>query len=147
MLPDDLFTIKKYVAAHHKPADPIPDKSKDRVITSVARSIRTLQKSPITKGACQLCAHTDERLLPINIKICRGCFQTFLNKAGTFPVIKSEMIDYYCDWCFGRTFRIFLVNPDICRKCMFRLGEKHKKYLPAMKAQMRKPMLKRKFYI
>lgn len=123
--PDDLNVVKRYLRKHHKNyEDTIPFKSADRVLTEMARSIR--RTAPLPRGPCQLCMYQSEKLIPIQLKICTGCCISFLKKTGNVRLQKREYVDFYCDWCFGRGFTAYLINPWIDKKCLDKLGRKHR---------------------
>lgn len=120
---DDLFKVKKFVRKYLKPEEKPADKSKDRVITSLARSIR--RTTPLPKGPCQFCETMSEKLVPIPINLCTTCTNRFIKKSDNLRFLKWEWCDFYCDWCLGKSFKKFSVNPWLDKKCMDRLGRKH----------------------
>jgi len=143
-IPDSLFDVKRYLRKHHKAyEDPIPSKSTDRVLTSMARSIR--RTPPLPKGPCQLCMTESDKLVPIQLKICLGCLKSFLKKTGNVRLQKREYVDFYCDWCFGRGFTSYLINPFIDKRCMDKLGRKHRMDMGSLKNRMAIDRAKRPF--
>lgn len=94
---------------------------------------------PLPKGRCQTCGEYTDRLVPITITVCKPCGQAFLNKAGGLRFVQAwKLREYYCDWCFGKTFSPMQINPFICSKCMQRLGHKHQIQLPKLKYRILK---------
>ncbi len=120
---DDMFKVKKFVRKNFKPEDPIPDKSKNRVIESLARSIR--RTPPLLRGQCQLCETMADKLVPIPMNVCSGCVKRFIKKSENIRFLKFEFGEFYCDWCLGKGFKKFYINPYIDKKCMDKLGRKH----------------------
>lgn len=120
---DDVFQVKKFVRKYLKSEDPIPDKSKSRVIESLARSIR--RTPPLPKGQCQLCETMSEKLVPIPMNVCSGCIKRFVRKSENIRFLKFEFGEFYCDWCLGKGFKKFYINPYLDKKCMDKLGRKH----------------------
>lgn len=132
MVSFDLHNIKRYFQAKHKPADKIPDKSRDRVLSILAKNVRKSRK-PLPHGPCNLCYIFTDRLIPVSLKLCNGCFKRFNQKTGSINLLKFEWLDIYCDWCLGKVFGAFSINPMIDKKCMDRLGRKHRFGIAEMK--------------
>lgn len=141
---DDLHTVVKYLKKEHKPEEPLPSKSQDRVLTDMARVIRRT-KAP-GGGRCQTCGCQDDRLLPVTLKVCPQCVETFRNKCGFVRIQKKDYLSgQYCDWSFGKTFTIYTINPYICRKCMIKLGRKHQTQMPHTRKLMARDAQRRPF--
>lgn len=121
---DDLARVKKWLKTNAKPDDPVPSKSQDRVLTSIAKGIRNNPGLP--SGPCNLCSREMERLAPVILKVCPNCARKFNYHGGNIPVIKKEFVDCNCDFCLGRTFTAITINPHVCLYCSNKLGRKHK---------------------
>ena len=123
-IPDSIHEVKKHLRKYHRPNEPIPEKSKDRVLTLIARSIRNNLGLP--KGRCDTCGNQSDRLVPVQSKVCRGCFNIFNKKSGYNKILKNELLDnFHCDWCLGRTFTPISVNPFVCLNCTTKVGNRH----------------------
>ena len=120
---DDLFKVKKFVMSYFKSEEPIPDKSKSRVIESLARSIR--RTPPLPRGSCQFCETMSEKLIPMPMVVCLGCVNKFIKKSDNLKFLKWEYGDFYCDWCLGRGYKKFHINPWIDKKCLDKIGRRH----------------------
>ena len=142
---DDLFQVGKYIRKYHKPEDPIPDKSKSRVLRMMAHSIRRNPKMP-DKSPCHICYYIRGTILPIHIKVCQGCFNKIMKKVGKVRVLKKEFADYHCDMCLGRTFTVYSINPWVCQKCSLKIGDKHRRELPKIKLIRAENTLRRKMF-
>jgi len=119
---DDLRKIKEFVRKREvDEGQEIPSKAKDRVHTSMARSIR--QVNPLQAGSCQLCMNYTEKLMPVNLRICKRCLEKFITKVGSQRVLRIQPGTYYCDTCGERVFKTATINPDVCYKCMQRIGK------------------------
>lgn len=117
---DDLHKIKDWLK-QQEVDEPIASKSRDRVYTSMAKSIRNT--TPLPKGACHTCGSYTERLVPVQMKVCPSCFARFLKKGGKQRILKKEIVRHYCDNCFGMTLTSILTNPLICNKCAQKIGK------------------------
>ena len=110
----------------------------------MALSIRRNEKLP--SGRCQTCGYEMERLVPIQVKTCRRCANTFHNKSGYDKILKTEfLIDFYCDWCLGKTFTALSLNPYICVKCTNLLGNRHRIGGREIRQKMQKSIMARGF--
>lgn len=138
---DSIREVKKYLKKYHKPDEPIPAKSRDRVLRGLARGIRRNPKLQ-ENLPCHMCYNIGGPILPVAMKVCNGCLQKVLKKHSQ-RVIQREFLDYYCDMCFGRTFTIYLINPKICKKCGMNIGRKHQRNLAKVQAANYKNALKR----
>ncbi len=140
---DSIWEVTRYLRKHHKPDEKIPDKSITRVLNSLARSIR--RNPPLPKGACQLCVIESDKLVPIQLKICKPCAIRIFRKSDKIKLIKTDFIEYYCDNCLGKTFFTYLINPWVCGKCMNKISAKHKAGSKAMNKSMMRDILTRPF--
>lgn len=132
MCPDSLHDIKSWLGKQET-EDPIPTKSKDRVLRDVAMGIRKNKDLP--KGACNLCMTETERLAPVLITICSNCARKIIKHGHNTRVLKREFGDYYCDKCLGRTFTKIQINPLVCQKCSLKIGKRHEYDLVDMRKQ------------
>ena len=139
---DDLLKIEKFINRYHKPEDPIPSKSKSRVLRTLAQSIRHNKGLP-EKIPCNLCYDSSGKLIPVTMRVCSGCIKHFIKKAGNPRWMKSEWGDFYCDYCLGRGYKIHHINPYVCRKCASRIGYKHRVKMPKIKIAAQRVMDKR----
>ena len=137
---DDVFQVKKFVRKFLKSEDPIPDKSKNRVIESLARSIR--RTPPLPSGPCQFCETMAERLVPMPMSVCSGCVQKLTKKTDDLRLLKFEYGVFYCDWCLGKGFKKFYINPWLDGKCMEKIGRRHIADKGSMNAQISRQMAK-----
>jgi len=134
MIPDDVFKVTQYLRRYHKSEEKIPDKSKTRVLESLARSIRG--NPPLPKGPCQLCETVADKLVPIPLKVCKPCVLLFIKKSNNLRFLSVEYTDFYCDYCLGRGFSSYSINPWLDKKCMTKIGNKHKFGIQRMKQEM-----------
>ncbi len=133
---DDLFTVKRFVSRYLKPDEKVPDKSKHRVITELAKNIRRTE--PLPRGACQFCETVADKLVPMPMNVCSGCVKKFIKKSDNLRFLKFEFGDFYCDWCLGRGFKKFSINPWLDKKCMDKLGSKHMTGLASMNVKLKR---------
>jgi hypothetical protein len=120
---DDLMKIKDWIKKQETD-EPIPIKSKDRVYTDLARSIK--HTAPLPKGTCHLCGKDEDRLVPLIMKVCPACALKFMKKGGPMRIFRKEIVEYACDYCMGKTFVVYTLNPNICEKCSNLIGKRHK---------------------
>ena len=140
---EDLHKIKEWLRKRET-EDPIPTKSKDRVFTNLARSIR--RTKPLRGGRCQLCGGYTERLIPVVMKVCKNCCRSFLKKGDGLTVLKTEFQDYYCDNCLGRTWTPITINPRVCERCSRRIYRRHRYGLVDMRRRMALNELRKPFF-
>ncbi len=119
---DELHKIKNWLK-NKELEDEISCKSQDRVLTDQARQIRRIK--PLPKGACQFCLRIADRLVPVQIKVCKRCAEKFSRSGGNIKFQKKEFILSYCEHCLGKTFVLYMINPFVCIKCTSKIGRRH----------------------
>ena len=87
---------------------------KDHLLVPIARAIA--RTAPLPKGRCSICGSYEERLVPIMLKICKNCARRMISNSQ-LRVVRKEMMEYYCDWCYGKTWNPLTVNPYLCQRC------------------------------
>jgi len=133
---DSLKKIKKYVEKNHKSyEDPIPSKSKERVLTDMAKSIRQSHfhsKHP-GKGNCHLCGGYSEFLPPVVMKVCPNCARRFVRKGGNLKVVNVTPESFHCDNCYGFSLTAYTINARVCKKCANKIRKFHTYKLPKLR--------------
>ena len=123
---DDLIDIKRWLSRQEvQDGDEIDSKSRDRVHTTMARSIQNTR--PLDNGTCNFCGNEREQIVPIPMKVCKKCYNDMIKRSGTVRTMKHHYGNIQCDCCLKRTYYIFEINPKLCQKCMTRLGNVHRR--------------------
>jgi len=116
--------IQKYLKKKKLEEDQINEKSKDRVTGDMAEAVR--DNKPLPQGRCNFCGCQEDKLIPVDMKICIRCSNKFIERGGELKVINKTNQDFHCDNCLSRCFTQFYVNPRICQKCANMVGKRHK---------------------
>ena len=66
-----------------------------------------------------------DKLVPINMRVCLACVESFMRKGGELNIINKIPGDYICDYCLDRAFVTLQANPRICIDCSKKLGRFH----------------------
>lgn len=115
--------IKRWLKREFKPEDDdaiVKDFILDKMAVSIKRS------RPLPKGRCQSCGGYYERLVPVQMKICKKCALKFFNNAGFLRVVQGPIFEeWYCDNCLGKCWMPMVVNPYICGSCSKKIGRRH----------------------
>ena len=103
--------------------DEIETKAKDRVTRAMATNIHAIKDIPVRN--CNLCGRLSEKTTPIDMKVCLVCANRFIKRGLQINVINKQTLDYHCDHCFTRTFKVLYINPNVCEYCSKKIGKRH----------------------
>lgn len=120
---DNISEIQGWLAKREI-EEKIPDKAKDRVLRGMAENVKNTKA--LRSGPCGFCSKEDEKLLPVNMKVCRNCYEALNSKGKFLKLVKSVFEKLSCELCFGKAFRAFTISAGICRSCAFRIGQNYR---------------------
>jgi len=92
---------------------------------SYNQAVKIKKANQLTAGVCGICGRYEERLVPVELGLCKRCVEKRLLERLPirFRIAKNYLHPRECDVCGRLTPKLYFVNPYICSHCISKFSK------------------------